>query len=81
MRIVRPFFTRVHSLLIPVVKSDIVLSFISTYGTDIVSGYSMSMTERRSDSFADRRPNCISLTVRVGALEYAKLRFDMIAVV
>lgn len=41
----------------------------------------MSITARRSDSFAESRPNCISWIVRVGALEYAKLRFAIFAAV
>ena len=37
----------------------------------------MSITARRSVSFAENIPNWISWIVRVGALEYAKLRFAM----
>lgn len=39
----------------------------------------MSMTASRSDSFGEKMPNRISWTVRVGALEYGKFRFAMIA--
>ena len=61
MRIVRASFTGANALLIPVLcirlhcKKEKCHS--STY---IVSGYSMSMTASRSDSWAEKRPKRIS---------------------
>ena len=70
MRIVRTFVTRSEARLIPEMKVRIIkntgIYFLATY---IVSGYSMSMTARRSDSLEEKRPNWISSIVRVGALE------------
>jgi hypothetical protein len=61
MRIVRTFLTRSDALLIPVCRLESVIrgrhrqeTYDSTY---IVSGYSMLMTARRSDSSWEKRPN------------------------
>lgn len=69
MRIIGALCAWSYALLVPNEKSEIGFDEIMRYSTYIVSGYTMSITDRRSLSWGEKTPNLISSTVRTLALE------------